>query len=283
MPKIGAGRRVLLLCAGLAIALTGVQVRLIGPEGGTIAPLVSALVSIALAGALVALSIITSKVKPGIALEPEDLETRQEARVDPRIDQVTQDMKVFCNSQLDEYFAGVHGELSQADRLVGDAVGDLVAGFKHISKLTRSQQEISLAIVQTAALANGGDMGPLLERQRVIAGQLEQEVDAAVTALQFGDLVAQLLAHTKIRVDAIGTALQRIDLLDAGPGGDELSGKPLRFHAGVSRAVMVANAASRAKPVVQQGMQRGDIELFQPAGRPARGGSTRQPRSSEHG
>ena len=279
MPKLGARRRMVLLCAGLAIALTGVQVHLIGPEGGMIAPLVSAVISIALAGALVALSIITSKVKPGIALEPEDLETRQEARVDP----AAQDLKVFCNSQLDEYFAGVHGELSQADRLVGDAVGDLVAGFKHISKLTRSQQEISLAIVQTAALANGEDMGSLLERQRVIAGQLEQEVDAAVTALQFGDLVAQLLAHTRIRVDAIGTALQRIDLLDAGPEGDELSGKPLRFHAGVSRAVMVANAASRAKPVVQQGMQRGDIELFQPAGRPARGGSTRQPRSNEHG
>lgn len=279
MPIFGAGKRVLLFCSGLAIALTGVQVSLMGPEGGTIAPLVSALISIALAGALVALSIITSKVKPGIALEPEDFEPRQAARAGP----AAQDMKVFCNSQLDECFAGVHGELSQADRLVGDAVGDLVAGFRHISSLTRSQQEISLAIAQTAALANGGNMGSLLERQRVIAGQIEQEVDAAVTALQFGDLVAQLLAHTRIRVDAIGTALQRIDMLDAGPEGGELSGKPLRFHAGVSRAVLVANAASRAKPVVQQGMQQGDIELFQPSGRPARGGSTRQPRSSEHG
>lgn len=279
MPIFGAGKRVLLFCSGLAIALTGVQVRLIGPESGMIAPLVSALISVALAGALIALSIITSKVKPGTALGPEDLETRQAARVDP----ATQDIKVFCNAQLDEYFAGVHGELSQADRLVGDAVGDLVAGFKHISKLTRSQQETSLAIMEAAAFANDESMGQLLERQRGIAGQIEQEVDAAVTALQFGDLVAQLLAHTRTRVDAIASALQRIDLLDAGPEGDEISGKPLRFHEGVSRAVMVANAASRAKPVVQQGMQHGDIELFQSLGRLAHGGSARQPRSSEHG
>ncbi len=62
MPKIGAGRRMLLLCAvlaiALAIALAGVQVALIGPEGGATAPVVSAPTSIALAGALVALALL---------------------------------------------------------------------------------------------------------------------------------------------------------------------------------------------------------------------------------
>ncbi len=144
---------------------------------------------------------------------------------------------------LDDYFAGIRGELNQVDRLVGDAAGDLVASFKHIGKLTRSQQEVSLAIAQKAAPAGSEPFGQLLDKQAAIAEQIEQEVDAAVTSLQFGDLAAQLLGHTMIRIEALGAALRRIG--------------------GISRAVMAANAATGRKPVVQQGMQGGGIELFQ--------------------
>lgn len=262
MPAIGAGRRVLLLCAGLAIVLTGVQVHLISPDGGMTVPLASALISIALAGALVALSTTASKVKHETAMEPEDLGIQQDACGDLS----AQDMKLFCNSQLDDYFAGIHGELSQADRLVGDAVGNLVASFKYIGKLTRSQQEISQAIAQSAAIGSGAGTGEpagqLLERQTMIAGQIEQEADAAVTSLQFGDLVAQLLSHTMIRVEALGAALQRIDRQDVEQESGELAWKPRRIHEGISRAVTAANAASRGKPVVQHGMQTGEVELF---------------------
>jgi len=258
MPKLGARRRMVLLCACLSLAMAGVQIDMIGLEDGMTAPMVSALIGIALAGALVALATVTSKVKHESAMEPEGPEIQHEAR----IDLAAQDMGVFCNSELDDYFAGIKGELSQVDRLVGDAVGNLVASFKYIGKLTRSQQEISQAIVATVSPAGGEPIGQLLERQTVIAGQIEQEVDAAVTSLQFGDLVAQLVGHTMIRVEAIGTALQRIDRLDAGQRGGELASKPRRIHEGISGAVMAANATSRRKPVVQQGMQRGDIELF---------------------
>ncbi len=96
----------------------------------------------------------------------------------------------------------------------------------------------------------------------MIAAQIEQEVDAAVTALQFGDLVAQLLNHAMVRVDAIGAALQRIDLLDAGQEGGEHVCKPRQFHEGVSKAVMLADTASRGRPAVEHGMQTGAIELF---------------------
>lgn len=145
--------------------------------------------------------------------------------------------------ELDDYFAGLRGELSQLDRLVGDAVGDLVTGFRRIGKLTRSQQEVSLAIVQKAAPAGGEPFGRLLDKQTAIVEQIEQEVDAAVISLQFGDLAAQLLGHTMIRIEALGAALARVK--------------------GISRAVMAANAATRGKPAVQQGMQTGGIELFQ--------------------
>ena len=258
MPNQGARRLMLLLCAVLALAVAGAQVHLIGPDGAVTMPLATALISTALAGAFMVLGLTRPKAAHEIAMQPDDLEIQREACGD----RVTQDMKLFCNSQLEDYFAGIHGELSQADRLVGDAVVNLVASFRYISKLTRAQEEVSLAIVDAAAPAGGGSLGPLSEQQAQIAGQIEQEVDAAVTSLQFGDLVAQLLAHTKVRVDAIGAALQRIDWQDVGQESGERALKPQRIHQGINKAVTAANAASRSKPVVQHGMQRGEVELF---------------------
>ena len=189
----------------------------------------------------------------------------QNAEMQTCFDPTTQDMRIFCNFQLDDYFAGVKGELNQVERLVGDAVGELIASFKHISKLARSQQEISLSIAQTAAGAQGGSNGEsmehLLQRQKAIIDQIEQEVDAAVTCMQFGDLATQLLSHTMIRIEALGTALQRVDAQDVTAGGDTVY-KPHQFHEGVAKAVTAANALSREKPVGQQGMRAGDIDLF---------------------
>lgn len=258
MPKHGARRPMLLLCAGLAIAVAGAQVHLIGPEGGMSAPMVSALMSIALAGTLVTLGLTRSNAKHETAMKQEDFEIQPEAGPDP----AARDMKVLCDSHLDDYFTGIKAELNQVDRLVGDAVGDLVASFRYIGKLTRSQQEISRAIAATAAPSNGESMEQMLNRQAVIADQIEQEVDAAVTSLQFGDLVAQLLGHTTTRVEALGTALQRIDRQDVEQECDQRAWNPRRIHEGIAGAVTAANAASRSKPVVQHGMQKGEVELF---------------------
>jgi hypothetical protein len=258
MPNIGARRCLLLLCAVLAIVVAGVQIHLIGPEGGLTVSWASALISIALAGAFMALGLMPSKVKREPLPAAADAATGNASGVDPS----ARDIKALCSSQLDDYFAGIKGEMNQVDRLVGDAVGNLVASFKYIGKLTRSQHEISHAIAQAAAPGSGGQTVQLLERQAVLADQIEQEVDAAVTSLQFGDLVAQLLNHTLSRVEALGTALERIDRQDAEQESGKPAWKPRRIHEGISRAVMAANAVSRAKPVVQHGMQRGEVELF---------------------
>ena len=181
------------------------------------------------------------------------------------VDPAAHEMKVFCNSQLDDYFAGVKGELDQVERLVSDATSDLIASFKYISKLARSQQEISLSIAQTTVNAQqdneGESVGHLLARQKAIVNQIEQEVDAAVTSMQFSDLVIQLLGHAMNRIEALGTALQRVDTQDMMAGGDTVY-KPHRFHEGVAKAVTAANAVTREKPVRQQGMSAGDIDLF---------------------
>ena len=85
MPKHSARKWMLLLCAGLAITVAGAQVHLIGPDGALTAPLASALISAALAGALIVLGLMRSKAEhetatqPVDLAEPEDLETQLDA------------------------------------------------------------------------------------------------------------------------------------------------------------------------------------------------------------
>ncbi len=99
----------------------------------------------------------------------------------------------------------------------------------------------------------------LLEKQMIIADRIEQELEMAVTSLQFGDLVTQLLAHTARQVETLNMELQRIDRQSNWKSRNTTL---QAINEGVSKAVNMANAKSKRKPVVQQGMQMGDIELF---------------------
>ena len=160
---------------------------------------------------------------------------------------------VLCNAEADEYFMSIKGELNQVDRLVSDAVNNLVINFGYISKLTKSHHEMVLAIEKMAAPEGSKPILELLEKQMVIADKIEQELEMVVTSLQFGDLVTQLLAHTSRQVEALNIELQRIERQR---GWRENVGKNTldTIHEDVSKAVNMAKTKSKRKPVVQQGM-----------------------------
>jgi len=167
----------------------------------------------------------------------------------------------LCTAEADEYFMNIKGELNQVDRLVSDAVNNLVVSFKYISKLTKSHHDMVLAIEKMAAPEGSKPILNLLEKQMVVADKIEQELEMAITSLQFGDLVTQLLAHTAGQVEALNIELQRIDRKGS---WKESAGKNAfdAMQEGISKAVGMAKTKSKRKPVVQQGMQMGDIELF---------------------
>ena len=167
--------------------------------------------------------------------------------------------RTLCNVEADEYFMGIKGELNQIDRIVSDAVNNLVSNFRYISELTKSHHEMVLAIERMAAPDSSKPIIELLGKQMIIADKIEQELEMAVTSLQFGDLVAQLLAHTSHQVEVLNIELQRIDQQSSWEHGKKTL---IAIHEEISRVVDVANAKSKRKPVVQQGMQMGDIELF---------------------
>lgn len=98
----------------------------------------------------------------------------------------------------------------------------------------------------------------LLKRQMMIADKIEHELGAAITSLQFGDLVTQLLAHTSDQLDVFIRVLQRIDRHSNLQREDKLidGGK------NVSQAMRIARSRNKKKPVIQQAMHNGEIELF---------------------
>lgn len=167
--------------------------------------------------------------------------------------------EVLCNTEAEEYFKNIKLELNQIDRLVSDAVNNLVINFKYITKLTKSHHEMVLAIEKMAIPKGNKSIIELLEKQMVIADKIELELDAAITSLQFGDLVTQLLSHTTRQVEILSMELQRLDL----KGNWKTDIAILEaMQKRISCAVNVAQTKNERKPVVQQGMQMGDVELF---------------------
>lgn len=102
-------------------------------------------------------------------------------------------------------------------------------------------------------------------RMGEIASHLERDVNASVTALQFQDMVTQLLGHLNRRVEALGMMNEALagvakrcvgsDVVRADPGiGEELTR--------CARIVGEAREHAAHNPVSQSGMGSGDVELF---------------------
>ena len=162
------------------------------------------------------------------------------------------------NSDVIEYLMNIREELNQVERLVSDAVNNLVINFKYISKLTKSHHDMVLAIEKMAAPEGSKNILTLLDKQMTIADKIEQELEMAITSLQFGDLVTQLLAHTARQVEILNIELQRVNHTNDLRSVSDYDA----MQTGISRAVNMAKGKNKKKPVVQQGMQMGEIELF---------------------
>jgi len=89
--------------------------------------------------------------------------------------------------------------------------------------------------------------------------KLEQEVNVAVTSMQFQDMVTQLLGHVGKRVSAMSgvTAIARPL---ARSGGDAASVSAMQ--SALEAEIHAAKEATSKNPVTQVSMQTGDIDLF---------------------
>ena len=101
------------------------------------------------------------------------------------------------------------------------------------------------------------------------SAKVEEQINRAVTALQFQDMVSQLLGHVQRRVHALEGVLDELGRLgqilradaEQGKAGDAVAS----LHNGIGKiSAGLANLASltASNPVGQKALSQGDIELF---------------------
>lgn len=119
------------------------------------------------------------------------------------------------------------------------------------------------SIMQRVQLTNQS-MAQVIVKQNEISSQVDQVVGSAVTSLQFQDMVGQLLQHSRLRLDSMQQAWDRMGTL----AQEEQGGKPtsLAETDGVRQEITEifkrANETCERNPVRQEHMQSGDIDLF---------------------
>ena len=148
-----------------------------------------------------------------------------------------------------EQMQGACTELQRVDELLGHAIEQLMAAFNSVSEQARAHQS---ELAQAAAAAQGT---PGAERLRAAAERVASDVDGAVTALQFRDVVGQKLGHVRSELVALEQAMHRIREVSAQCAQADLAPSV----GGLLRQLRQTKAAS---PVRQELMHAGEVELF---------------------
>jgi len=148
-----------------------------------------------------------------------------------------------------EQMQGACAELQRVDELLGHAIEQLMAAFSSVSAQAHAHQ---CELAQAAAAAQGT---PGAERLRAAAERVASDVDGAVTALQFRDVVGQKLGHVRSELEALEQAMHRIREVAAQCAHADLAQRVR----GVLQQLRQARAAS---PVRQELMHAGEVELF---------------------
>ncbi len=99
----------------------------------------------------------------------------------------------------------------------------------------------------------------------IVAGQ----VGEAITALQFQDMVSQLIGHSLRRVEALGDVMRQLGelsgTLDGAARRGDHAALAVALHGGTERVVSRLESMVKQtthSPVDQQSMSQGDVELF---------------------
>jgi len=143
-------------------------------------------------------------------------------------------------------------ELVRVDDMLAHAIERLLAVFDSVSEQACHQQrELALA----AAAVQGT---PAAERLRDAAERVASDVNGAVTALQFRDVVGQKLGHLRSELEALEQVMHRVREVSAAPAEPAVAGLAARVQ-GLLRELEQAKAVG---PVQQALMHAGEVDLF---------------------
>ena len=150
--------------------------------------------------------------------------------------------------------SGARAEMLRADQLLGDAIDRLVEVFEKLTVQARAQSDLAQATPAAAELV-------------AAAERVASDVNSAVMALQFRDMVGQKLGHVREKLVSAEEAMYEIRLAssqaaEAAAAGAADAPGPAELAARVYERLDRLQQAEASTPVRQQMMSAGDVELF---------------------
>lgn len=164
-------------------------------------------------------------------------------------------------SQCSQQIAVVMQGMREGVKGTEQAIEKLASTDMNFALESKQQVEQVLISMEGLNRQRGDAIGHLAEHAQV----MDAEVNRAVTALQFQDLVSQLIAHVDRRVTGLTQLMGQFDTLSgciqqAATGGDAA---PLLRAADEMRTQLAAlEEKTGARPVRQQEVSHGEIDLF---------------------
>ena len=155
----------------------------------------------------------------------------------------------------------IEGSVNQVEHTINQiASQDMVEALQAKQRTERMLGEVKTINDQIAAGA---------KEISLVTQDIEVEVNAAVTALQFQDLATQLIGHSEGRMtvmENVVAGLQRLPQLirvleERGAGGGQAA-RMGELESELGAALEAMRAGRRHNPVVQADMGRGAVDLF---------------------
>ncbi|MEK6662457.1 MAG: methyl-accepting chemotaxis protein [Pseudomonadota bacterium] len=160
------------------------------------------------------------------------------------------------SEQIRGYMSGVHGSVQAAEHAINGMAS------KDMQFALDSKQRVEGMIEQVQHMNH--KMTGTLDQMSGIAKDVENEVSATITSLQFQDLTTQLIARVNDRISAMSHTLQEMDRVRSTTASiqalSDLSRYLQQYQAALAQTSLLGPAGTG--PVSQGTMASGDVDLF---------------------
>lgn len=165
------------------------------------------------------------------------------------------------SSNVDSHLKEIESDLNQTSALLAEAIGKLTANFLAVHASIAQYRETCNALDDSSGhFASVPD-----ERAVTLRQEIDKQIDAIVTGLQFQDMTEQLLDRTKRRVHGVRKVMETLEMESVGLAAqtpvDDGTSAIDRLDT-LFRQQNDALEGSLRRAVMQTRMDSGDIDLF---------------------
>ena len=166
------------------------------------------------------------------------------------------------SGRTNEFSQQIRGNMLKIRNAVGEAEQTINAmASQDLNVALQSKQHVDNAMneAQAASRKTAAAARDLSELTR----QVEENVNTAVTSLQFQDMLTQLMGHVQQRLTALTQLAAALDVQHAATGDGSMAAARLSERAERLRQVLAAVRDGTAhNPVRQSSMDSGSVALF---------------------